>query len=304
MALDVWAGELFAEAALHCLAQWHYAPGAITALGSHGQTLLHNPFPPYPYTTQIGDPNVIAQRTGIVSVADFRRRDIAAGGQGAPLAPALHNQVFRSQTEYRAVLNLGGIANLTLLPAEPSLPVIGFDTGPGNGLLDAWIQQQRGLSYDANGDWARQGTVIAEALARLSQDTYFDLPTPKSTGRDYFNLAWLRTKIDVAAYQAEDIQATLLELSIQSITQALRHYPVERLLVCGGGVHNTAMMTGLAKRLGYPVESTAAYGIEPDWVEAVCFAWLAKQRLDNVPGNLPSVTGARQAVTLGAVYSA
>jgi anhydro-N-acetylmuramic acid kinase len=226
---------------------------------------------------------------------------MAAGGQGAPLAPAFHQAVFYHAQEHRIVLNIGGIANITVLPTDNT--VIGFDTGPGNALLDAFIQQQQGVKMDVQGAWAQRGQVQVELLKRLLGDPYFSLPAPKSTGRDYFNLDWLQSHLTEQSFRPEAIQATLCQLTIDTIVQAVEPYHPQRLLVCGGGVHNPVLMNGLTQKLPYcQVESTLAHGIDPDWVEAMCFAWLAKQRLEGQPGNLPTVTGARQAVVLGGIY--
>lgn len=299
--LDVRLGELFAEATLALLEKSPNLSEQICGIGSPGQTLYHCPDGSPPYTWQLGDPNVIAQITGIATVADFRRRDIAAGGQGAPLVPAFHNAVWRTPQENRVVLNIGGIANLSVLPADDKQDVIGFDTGPGNALLDAHAYQQKNLSMDKQGAWAATGQVLPLLLDALLADPYFVRPAPKSTGRDYFNLDWLNRH--TLGLRAEDIQATLCQLTIISIAQAVLPYAPQRLLVCGGGVHNPLLMEGLAKQLiDCVVESTSAAGIDPDLVEAISFAWLAQRRLDKQPGNLPSVTGARQAVLLGSVY--
>ena len=301
--LDIQTGELFAEATLALLEKSNILPSQVCAIGSPGQTLYHHPVGTPPYTWQVGDPNIIAQRTGITTIADFRRRDVAAGGQGAPLAPALHNALLRHSQEDRIVLNIGGIANITVLPADSDLPVIGFDTGPGNALLDAHIQQHRQLPLDKQGAWAASGQVQPTLLNSLLADPYFTRPTPKTTGRDYFNLNWLTRYTATVAYQPEDIQATLAQLTITSIAQAISHYNPQRLLVCGGGVHNPLLMKGLSQQLPHcVVESTATQGIDPDWVEALTFAWLAKQRLEQQPSNLPSVTGAQQAVILGGIF--
>ncbi len=300
--LETQIGEIFAEAVLALLAQQHISNKEISAIGSPGQTLLHAPqaF----YTWQLGDPNIIAERTGIITVSDFRRRDMAAGGQGAPLAPSFHRAFLHSVTERRVVLNIGGIANISVLPADPNSPVIGFDTGPGNALLDAWSMQQRGLSMDSEGEWAASGMVQTDLLTALLTDPYFRQLPPKSTGRDYFNLNWLmRYLLDKQSLLVEDVQATLCQLTISTVTQAILPYRPDRLLVCGGGVYNLVLMNGLRQTLPECiVESTLQQGIHPDWVEAMCFAWLAKQRLAVEVGNLPSVTGAKCAVVLGGIY--
>lgn len=301
--LDVKMGEMFAQASKALLEQSQIPREQVCAIGSPGQTLYHHPDGSPPYTWQLGDPNVIAQITGIPTVADFRRRDMAAGGQGAPLAPAFHNALMRSPNENRVVLNIGGIANITVLPADETQPVIGFDTGPGNALLDAYVYQQQHCHQDENGAWAATGQVQSSLLDAMLADPYFVKLPPKSTGRDYFNLDWLTNHISGLSLPPEDIQATLCLLTITSIVQAILPYQPERLFVCGGGVHNPLLMDGLAKQLPHcVVESTAAIGIDPDLVEAISFAWLAQRRMDEKPGNLPSVTGAHQAVVLGSVY--
>jgi anhydro-N-acetylmuramic acid kinase len=301
--LDIKVGELFAQAALALLEKSKTQPQHICAIGSPGQTLYHHPDGSPPYTWQLGDPNVIAQLTGIPTVADFRRRDIAAGGQGAPLAPAFHNARFRHKQENRVVLNIGGIANITVLPSDETEAVIGFDTGPGNALLDAYIFQQQQLRVDKQGAWAATGQVDWPLLETMLADPYFAKPAPKSTGRDYFNLNWLTQYTQNLSLPPQNIQATLCQLTVTTITQTVLPYRPQRLLVCGGGVHNQLLMKGLAQDLpDCIVESTQEVGLNPDLVEAVCFAWLAQQRLAGQPANLPSVTGASQAVMLGGIY--
>ena len=300
--LDVEIGECFADAALALLRDAGISPREVAALGSHGQTVRHWPNGLHPFTMQIGDPNVIAERTGIATVADFRRADMAAGGQGAPLLPALHAAVLADAATPRAILNLGGIANLTLL--NPGKPVAGFDTGPANCLLDAWSQRVRGTPRDDGGAWARSGRVDKALLEHLLADPYFAAQPPKSTGREYFNLDWLDARAS-AGIDAADVQATLMQLSAQSIANALRtHAPhVRELYACGGGVHNPTLMDAIRAELpDAKVDTTAALGLDPDFVEAVGFAWLARARLENIPGNLPSVTGARGPRVLGVVY--
>ncbi len=302
---DAWFGELLADAVLALLARTGVDASAIAAIGSHGQTLRHYPDTPRPTTLQIGDPNRLAELTGITTVADFRRRDMAAGGQGAPLVPAFHQAVFRHAHVDRVILNIGGIANLTLLPANRDKPVSGFDTGPGNALLDAWIARHRQQDCDHEGRWAATGTVIPALLQQLLADDFFHQPPPKSTGRDVFSLDWLDAQLKGGDYPAADVQATLLMLTARSIAEAVHHHAPDypQLLVCGGGVHNTALMQQLGQLLtGMEVKSTAQAGLDPDWVEAVAFAWLARQTLRHRTGNLPSVTGASQAVILGGIY--
>jgi len=302
--LDVEIGAHFAEAALALLHEANAAPYAITALGSHGQTVCHRPTGPHPFTLQLGDPNVIAERTGILTVADFRRADVAAGGQGAPLLPALHAAALADPAFPRAILNLGGIANLTLL--VPGEPVLGFDTGPANCLMDAWSLRVRGMPRDEGGTWARNAHPDPALLQRLLDEPYFALPPPKSTGREYFNLDWLDARLPQGLAPG-DVQATLLQLSACSIAAALRDNApgVCEVYACGGGVHNAALLDALRVELpGKQVDTTAALGLDPDFVEAVGFAWLARARLENIAGNLPSVTGARGPRVLGAIYAA
>ena len=301
--LDVEIGACFADAALALLRKAGIEPTAVAAIGSHGQTVCHRPNGPFPFSLQIGDPTVIAERSGITTVADFRRVDVAAGGQGAPLLPALHAAVLDDAAIPRALLNLGGIANLTLL--VPGRPVLGFDTGPANCLLDAWSQRMRNTPRDEGGAWARSGRANAALLQRLLGDPYFAMPPPKSTGREVFNLDWLDARLPQGP-APQDVQATLLQLSARSIADALRrHAPATReVYACGGGVHNAALMDALRSELpNVKLDTTAALGLDPDFIEAVGFAWLAHARLAGEPGNLPSVTGAQGPRVLGAIYA-
>ena len=304
-ALDVRVARAFADAALRLLDEAGVTPGHVMALGSHGQTVRHRPGGDFPFTWQMGDGNVIAELSGIPTVCDFRRRDVAAGGHGAPLMPAFHAALLRSDAEDRAVLNLGGIGNFTLLPAAGE--VRGFDTGPANALLDAWCQRHTGRSYDAGGALAAAGRVDPDLLARLLDDPWFALPPPKSTGREHFHLRWLQARLDSLAPSPADVQATLLALSAATVADALNAAQpgTARVLVCGGGVHNPTLMSAIAERLPQAaVQSTAAYGLDPDYVEAMGFAWLARETLAGRPGNLPSVSGARGPRVLGVVYPA
>lgn len=303
--LDVEIGYQFADAARGLLALSGTATTAVRAIGSHGQTLRHRPAGDYPFTLQLGDPSVIAERCRIDVVADFRRADVAAGGQGAPLLPALHAMLLRAPGRTRAVLNLGGIANITVLAADGG--VRGFDTGPANGLLDAWCQRHRGEPFDRDGAFAGSGKILPGLLETLLADPYFALPPPKSTGREYFHLDWLAAHAPIATLPPADVQATLLELTARSVAHAVTRYApdTDDVLVCGGGVHNPVLMRRLAellapRRLG----SAAEHGVDPDFLEATAFAWLARQRLLKLPGNLPAVTGARGPRVLGAIYSA
>jgi len=282
---------------------------AVRAIGSHGQTIRHRASlevnqGSYPFTLQIGDPNSIAEITGITTVADFRRRDIAAGGQGAPLVPAFHRAVFGGK-QASAIVNIGGIANITGLSPEGN--VIGFDTGPGNTLLDYWIHRHTGARYDRDGAWGQTGTAIPALLEACLYDPYFALPPPKSTGREYFHADWLDRHLAGKTWQPADVQATLVELTARSITTGITSLPfaVNSVYVCGGGAYNHHLMTRLEALL-HPRQlgSTTQIGIAPEWVEAVAFAWLAQQTLHGKPGNLPSVTGAEGHRILGAIYPA
>ncbi len=304
-ALDAELGERYAACVNSALAQASLEPRQITAIGCHGQTLRHGPDARRPYSAQIGDPNRVAALTGIATVADFRRMDMAYGGQGAPLASACHAALFRSTDEDRVALNIGGIANLTWLPADPDSPVLGFDTGPGNTLLDQWAQRHIGERYDADGAWARSGQVLDSLLEKaMSQEPYFATPAPKSTGTEYFDLAWLERFVADDS-SAVDVQATLIELTARSVAAAISTLPARpaACFICGGGAHNDWLLERLAQALGETrVTTTAELGLEPDAVEAVAFAWLARERLAGRPGNLPSVTHAQRAAILGGVY--
>ena len=300
-------GELFSDAVKKIIQQSKIDSTNILAIGSHGQTILHLPDADPPRTLQIGDPTIIATKTGITTVADFRRMDMEAGGQGAPLAPALHDDLFRSPIVNRCILNLGGIANITILPADWTAMVIGFDTGPGNGLLDDWNRIHNNTNMDDDGNWAMRGTPVAALLDHLLDDYYFKKPFPKSTGRDYFNLQWLNHKLEIldTRINPEDVQATLLMLTVTSIADAIKNQAIDisELYLCGGGTHNTALVSRLGGQLpGITITSTQKLGLNPDAVEAVTFAWLAKRRIEGKPGNLPSVTGASKPVLLGNIF--
>ena len=300
--LDAELGCVFAETALDLLDKTQLSASRIRAIGSHGQTVFHSPALPYNFSLQIGDPNRIAQMTGITTVADFRRRDMAAGGQGAPLAPAFHQAVFADPQQSRTVVNIGGIANISILDGQA---LRGFDTGPGNGLLDYWCQRHLQQAYDRDGAWAAEGQVDAELLATLLEDEYFQLPAPKSTGKEYFSGQWLETKLlKFSAMKAVDVQATLLELTVASIAAAIQRYaPTKQLtLVCGGGAYNSCLMQRLSQALTGQVATTDSMGVAADQVEAIAFAWLARQTLHNLAGNLCSVTGATEPVILGGIY--
>lgn len=302
--LDRQVGECFRKAALAVVAASGIDRQDILAIGSHGQTLRHQPDADEPFSLQIGDADIIATGTSINTVANFREADIAAGGQGAPLVPPFHQWLFASPLKDRVVVNIGGVANVTILGSDGA-DTVGFDTGPGNGLMDVWTSECRGESFDRNGDWAASGSVVDDLLQQFLDDSYFSRLPPKSTGFEYFNRRWLG-RFDISRFDEADIQATLSELSAITIADAVRtHAPAARnVFVCGGGVHNTNLMRLLQCKLpDARVSSTATVGLDPDWVEAVAFAWLAMQTLNNEPGNLPSVTGATHKVVLGDIHS-
>jgi anhydro-N-acetylmuramic acid kinase len=280
--LDQKLGHAFADAVLEILNKTQIPTQQIAAIGSHGQTVRHRPSGNFPFTLQIGDPNIIAAQTGITTVADFRRRDMALGGQGAPLVPAFHQAVFSSEKNDRAVVNIGGMANITWLPKNNSKPVIGFDTGPGNVLMDAWIQQHKFHAFDMNGEWAAKGKLNELLLSDLKSDPFFKLAAPKSTGREMFNL----------------------ELTAQTIADSIHSLSLDNkeIFICGGGAFNQFLMHRLEQLLANPVQSTEALGVSPQWVEAMAFAWLAHQRMQNLHGNICAVTGAKSAGVLGAIY--
>lgn len=298
---DVALGEVFAEAVIRLLASAGVTPAEVRAIGSHGQTVRHRP--EAHFTLQLGDPNVIAERTDITTVADFRRRDLAAGGEGAPLVPAFHAAVLKRAGRKQVVVNIGGIANITVLGTE----VTGFDTGPGNGLMDAWAQRKLGSPLDKDGAFAASGRVDQALLTQLLAHEFFRRPPPKSTGRETFHAAWLEQQLHECgdSHSPADVQATLCELTAVSIADAIRGYASEseEVLVCGGGVHNTNLITRLREHLRpLPVLATDERGVPADWMEAMAFAWLARKTLARHPGNLPAVTGASRPVILGGIY--
>lgn len=295
--------DAYAAVVARLLSDSGCAASSIVALGAHGQTVRHRPG--LGYTIQLLNPARLAEACGIPVVCDLRAADVAAGGQGAPLAPAFHARVLGDGTERRAVVNLGGIANVSLLPptAAQGEAVLGFDTGPANTLLDLWCRRHTGSAFDRNGDWARDGRPDAALLATWLAEPYFGLAPPKSTGRDHFNAAWLDRSLagrDAARLDPRDVQATLVELSAVTVGRACRDFGAQRVFVCGGGARNGLLMERLAAHAApAPVATTQALGIDPQAVEAAAFAWLAAQRVDGAAGNLPSVTGARGARVLG-----
>ena len=292
--------ECYAAGIKVLLQQAGITAAAVAAVGCHGQTIRHRPDGPTPFSYQIGDMHKLAMLCQIPVIADFRRKDIAYGGQGAPLVPAFHQAVFQQPSQHRAIVNIGGIANVTLLAHDA--PVTGFDTGPGNALLDNWIMQCHNLPYDDNGWFSHQGQVLPELLAQMLADPYFAKLPPKSTGREYFNLHWLQ-QFQPEHYKAADVQRTLCRLTAQTITGFLSNSKLEQLYVCGGGVHNPVLMADLALLMPHcTVSNTNELGVNADWVEAMAFAWLAWAYQHNVTGNLPEVTGASKACVLGVPY--
>lgn len=300
--LDNQLAELFAIACNTLIKESGLSPTQINAIGSHGQTIRHMPDIEQGFTLQIGNPALIAERTGITTVADFRRADMAAGGQGAPLAPAFHQAAFADPQKNRVILNIGGMANISILQNNS---VSGFDTGPGNVLLDCWTQLKQNKAYDENGDWARQFQADEELLKLMLDDNYFHRPPPKSTGREHFNQLWLDkhlTKLN-KELPAGIVQATLTELSARSIADAIQQYAAcDEVYVCGGGAYNRYLIGLLKQKLQRPIQSTEALGIHPGYVEAAAFAWFARQTLHGLSSNAPTVTGARHSVIQGAIY--
>ncbi len=301
--LDRRVGECFRDAALAVIDKSKVSRQEIVAIGSHGQTLRHQPNAVAPFSLQIGNAKIIAAGTGTTTVANFRAADIAVGGQGAPLVPPFHQWLFGSGDSDRVIVNIGGIANITVLPAG-GLGILGFDTGPGNGLMDAWTSQHQGKPYDQEGAWAASGAVDESLLAELLGDPYFSSGPPKSTGFEYFNPNWLQS-FDIDRFAAADVQTTLCELSAATIATAINESAgnTGEVFICGGGVHNTELMRRLEHHLSAAtVSSTQSVGLGPDWVEAVAFAWLAMRTMHGQTGNLPSVTGASHKVVLGDIH--
>ena len=304
--LDIELGKAYAAIVNESLAKARIEHSQIKAIGNHGQTIRHCPNARFPYTLQSGDPNTLAAETGITTIADFRGKDIALGGQGAPLAPAFHQSVFKSADKNRAIINIGGIANLTYLPCDTLQKVTGFDTGPGNTLIDHWVGLHKNLTFDDCGQWARSGQVVDCLLNdMLEKEPYFKLVAPKSTGTDYFSAEWL-SSFACHEYSPQDIQATLLELTAVSITDCIARLPnpPAECFICGGGARNLFLIERIQQLLHTStIHTTDRLNIDPDYVEAIAFAWLAKQRIDSQPGNIPSSTNACRQGVLGGVYS-
>ncbi len=307
--------QIYADAVNQLLASNQISPENIVAIGCHGQTIRHRPGfkDVIGFTLQIGNAALLSELTGITVVSDFRSRDIAAGGQGAPLVPAFHQAVFASNKINRALINIGGIANITYISEADETnahQVFGFDSGPGNMLLDAWIKQHQNLDYDANGAWASSGQVITPLLSSMLAEPYFALPPPKSTGRDLFNDEWLNQHLLNKNYLPQDVARTLVALTAHSICSALVKDcgMVHEIYLCGGGAHNSLLKNEIEILLNdsisgkIKIDTTDALGMGVDWVEAIAFAWLAKQCITQQTANLPKVTGARGARILGAIY--
>ncbi|CAH8223586.1 anhydro-N-acetylmuramic acid kinase [Vibrio aestuarianus] len=304
--LDHQLGHLFAEAVHALLDKSGYQASDIRAIGCHGQTVFHQPTGDYPFTMQIGDANIISTQTGIDTVADFRRKDMALGGQGAPLVPAFHDTIFKSTDSTVVVLNIGGIANISVL--RPQQKVLGYDTGPGNMLMDAWCFEHTGRSFDLDGAWARTGQLNQPLLTLLCQEPYLALSAPKSTGRELFNRPWLQQKIAGLSVAAQDVQRTLCEYTALTIATEVNQYqfgPHPELLLCGGGARNPLLVECLQTHLpSWRIAPTSSKGVDSDYMEAMAFAWLAHRRMHNLPSNLPEVTGSRSLASLGVIYSA
>lgn len=300
--LDTELGQAYADLVNQLLAESGYAPEQISAIGCHGQTVWHQPSGDLPFSLQLGDGNRLAVHTGITTITDFRRKDLALGGQGAPLVPAFHQQVLADPKQLRIVLNIGGIANITVL--APGQPVLGYDVGPGNMLMDMWCRQQWQQPYDKDAHFARQGQVDKVLLAKLMDEPWLAQTAPKSTGRELFSAAWLAARLTPESL-ALDVQATLTEFSARAIVDQVQRWPKGELLVCGGGGHNPLLMQRLAQLLpDWQVKTTSQVGVDMDAMEAMAFAWLAHQTLHQQPGNLPAVTGARRSAILGAIHLA
>ncbi len=299
--LDHQLGELFARSVLELLQKSNVEPTQVTAIGSHGLTTHHAPATEHPFSLQIGDPNIIAEKTGITTISDFRRRDIAAEGQGAPLVPGFHHYLFADHRPV-CIINIGGIANISIIQDNHTQ---GFDTGPGNTLLDYWVNKKKNMLFDKNGAWARSGRVCKSLLKELKKDPYFSLAPAKSTGKEYFSPTWLEQYLTTADQLADsDVQATLCQLTVDTICDAIKQYApaCNKAIVCGGGSHNDYLMELLQQNLHCPVSDSSPYGIEADQVEAAAFAWLARQTINNLPGNICSATGASRPVVLGGIY--
>lgn len=307
--IDIALGQLIGGSINQLLDTHQLSAKDVVAIGSHGQTLFHSPSGKFPFSMQIGNASVIAEMTGITTVADFRQRDIVAGGQGAPLVPAFHHVLFHNESKQRVIVNIGGISNITVLPTSSNEAVMGFDAGPGNTLLDYWTSLHLGKAYDENGHWAKSGKCNTHLLAVFLNEPYFKQATPKSTGRELFNKVWLDDKLSEYAQELDpaDVQTTLVELTALTIAQDIEAHTNSNgdVFICGGGVHNDFLNNRIQSLLdNKKVSTTEDLGLHPDWVEACAFAWLAYRTVNQQSGNLIAVTGAKHPAILGAIYSA
>ncbi len=303
--LNTLLGREFAYTVLELLEEANITPEQVVAIGSHGQTICHDATAEIPYTVQLGCAHTIAELTGITVVADFRSRDLVIGGQGAPFAPLYHQVVFATEDLPLAVVNIGGIANVTYLTDEGG--VCGYDVGPGNCLLDQWVLKHRGLAFDASGEWAMTGKVLKPLLSALLADPYFRRQVPKSIGKEYFSSAWLMDALAADDYAPEDVQATLLALTATAIAEDIKksYLQLKQVLICGGGVHNTALINALVEKTPLvDIKSTQTVGIDPDFIEAMMFAWFACKALNHSPIDFKAITGAKRLAIFGAIYAA
>lgn len=301
--LNTMLGREFAYAVHELLQTAKIKPQQVVAIGSHGQTICHDATAAIPYTVQLACPHTIAELTGIKVVADFRTRDLVLGGQGAPFAPIYHQTLFAQSDLPLAIINIGGIANVTYLSQNSA--VSGYDIGPGNCLLDAWMLKHQGQAFDANGAWAATGKLIQPLLLALLDDPYFKQSAPKSLGKEYFSYAWLAAHLR-ADYAAQDIQATLMALTATTIAEAIKasHLQLKHVLICGGGVHNSALLDAIKQQLPHlQIDSTQALGIDPDYIEAMMFAWFADRAINNIPLDLSVITGAKKSSIYGVIYA-
>ena len=301
--LDLKLGEFFCDKVEEFIASLSLKKEKIMAIGSHGQTIKHEPNSIPPFSLQIGNPQLISDQLGIKTIANFRDDDITKGGQGAPLSPVFHKEVFAEKNKRRLIINIGGITNVSLLNGGE---LVGFDTGPGNCLLDTWTKKNRKGDYDNKGRWAKSGTVDQDLLNIMTEDNYFSLEPPKSTGPDYFNLTWLQDCLMKLNREVDpsDTQATLVELTASSLSNSLEKFKIvsENIYICGGGVHNKFLMSRISFLLGEKCYTTAKLGLDPDYIEAICFAWLAYKRVNNIKFDMSAITGSNEKVFLGKVY--
>ena len=304
--LDTWIGENFRDSAISLIKKSGIDRSQIQAIGSHGQTIRHQPKIKKPFSLQLGDPNIIAYGTKITTVSDFRRKDIAAGGEGAPLTPIFHKSLFSSKKNNRVILNIGGISNITILRKD-SKKVLGFDTGPGNTLLDSWIKENKGDLFDKDGAWAKTGKTNKKLLNSMLSDPFFKILPPKSTGFEYFNLNWINKFIKDRNMTPSDVQRTLVDLTVESIAIHIENFSknTDEIILCGGGPKNITLSNALKKRMpSIRFSLTDDYGFNSDYLEAIAFAFLARQTLLKKPGNIKSVTGANEEIILGGIYRA